>query len=346
MIEIAGRSVGPDHLPFIIAEVAQTHEGSLGNAFAFAKVARDCGAHAIKFQTHIAAEESTPHEPWRVPFSRQDESRYDYWRRMEFTFEQWQALKVHCDDLGIIFLSSPFSVLACDWLERLDVPAWKVASGEIHNAQLVERMTLTGIPLLISTGLARPDEAKEIVRNVQKTGRPVALFHCTTRYPTPPEEVGLNVMTDYMNALPDVPIGLSDHSGTPTAGTIASYLGASLIEVHLTLHDDMFGPDVSSSLAPTQLKELVKSSADAWRMRQYQVDKDFQIDSLGKERAIFGRSLFTAGPLTAGSVIDESNLAYRKPGGGLVYEDRSLMIGRMLRRDVPANHMLKVDDVE
>ena len=117
MLTIAGREIGPDHPPFVIAEVAQSHEGSLGNAFAFAEVARDCGADAIKFQTHIAAEESTPSEPWRIPFSRQDASRYDYWRRMEFTFEQWVALKEHCDALGIVFLSSPFSLLACDWLE-------------------------------------------------------------------------------------------------------------------------------------------------------------------------------------------------------------------------------------
>jgi N,N'-diacetyllegionaminate synthase len=346
MMKIAGRSVGPEHSPFIIAEVAQSHEGSLGNAFAFAKVAKECGAHAIKFQTHIAAEESTPQEPWRIPFSRQDESRYAYWQRMEFTFEQWKALKEHCDNLGIIFLSSPFSMLACDWLESLNVPAWKVASGEIHNTQLIERMISTGAPLLISTGLARPEEAKEIVRNVQKRARQVALFHCTTRYPTPSDEVGLNVMIDYMASLPGVPVGLSDHSGTPTAGTIASYLGASLIEVHLTLHDDMFGPDVSSSLTPAQLKQLVRNSSDAWQMRCCPVDKDAQIDSLANERSIFGRSLFTVLPLPAGAIIDESNLSYRKPGGGLAYENRNSIIGRKMRWAVPAHYMLKETDVE
>jgi N-acetylneuraminate synthase len=199
---------------------------------------------------------------------------------------------------------------------------------------------------LISTGLARPEEAKEIVRNVQKRARQVALFHCTTRYPTPSDEVGLNVMIDYMASLPGVPVGLSDHSGTPTAGTIASYLGASLIEVHLTLHDDMFGPDVSSSLTPAQLKQLVRNSSDAWQMRCCPVDKDAQIDSLANERSIFGRSLFTVLPLPAGAIIDESNLSYRKPGGGLAYENRNSIIGRKMRWAVPAHYMLKETDVE
>jgi N-acetylneuraminate synthase len=344
-LEIAGRPVSPDHPPFIIAEVAQSHEGSLGNAFAFAEVARDAGAQAIKFQTHIAAEESTPSEPWRIPFSRQDASRYDYWQRMEFTFEQWQALKNHCDVLGIIFLSSPFSLMACRWLEELGVPAWKVASGEIHNAQLLDFMRGTGKPILLSTGLAAPQDATSIARELARDGQPVGLFHCTTQYPTPPEQVGLNVLQDYIDQLGEIPVGLSDHSGSPVAGILASWLGASMIEVHLTLHEKAFGPDVSSSLTPDGLRQLVRGTEAAWRMRRHPVDKAAQLGELQEIRRTFGRSLFTNRELAQGTLLTEDMLAYKKPGGGIAYEERDSLVGRTTVRPLPADHMLSADDV-
>jgi N-acetylneuraminate synthase len=345
VVTIAARSIGPESPPFVIAEVAQSHEGSLGNAFAFAEVARDCGAHAIKFQTHIAAEESTPSEPWRIPFSRQDASRYDYWRRMEFTFEQWAALKEHCDKLGILFLSSPFSIRACEWLDRLGMPAWKVASGEIRNTQLLEFMRGTSKPILLSTGLAAPAEAINLARELSGAGHAVGLFHCTTQYPTPPEEVGLNVLRDYVAELGSIPVGLSDHTGSPTAGIVAAWLGAAMIEVHLTLHEKAFGPDVSSSLTPAGLKQLVEGSEAAWRMRRNPVDKHAQLDALTNVRTTFGRSLFTRCEIPRGTPITEDLLAYKKPAGGLAYEDRGKLLGHETARDLPPDHMLRLEDV-
>jgi len=345
MLQIAGRPIGPEYPPFVIAEVAQSHEGSLGNAFAFAEVARDCGAHAIKFQTHIAAEESTPSEPWRIPFSRQDESRYEYWRRMEFTFDQWAALKDHCDALGIIFLSSPFSLRACEWLERLDMAAWKVASGEIRNSQLLGFLRGTGKPILLSTGLADPEEATALARDLSAQGNQVGLFHCTTQYPTPPEQVGLNVLEAYREALGAIPVGLSDHSGSPVAGMVAAYLGANMIEVHLTLHPKAFGPDVVASLTPEALRQLVEGSDAAWRMARNPVDKADQLERLADLRTTFGRSLFTTRALPAGTCLSEDMLAYKKPAGGLAFENRNLLLGRTLTRDLPADHMLSTQDV-
>src|ERR687890_906986 len=137
----------------IIGEVAQTHDGSLGLAHAFIDAIADAGADGVKFQTHIAAAESTPGEPWRVRFSRQDESRYDYWKRMEFTEEQWKGLKEHAEERGVLFLSSPFSVEAAEMLERLGIKAWKVASGEVSNPVLLDYLIDTGKPILISTGM-------------------------------------------------------------------------------------------------------------------------------------------------------------------------------------------------
>lgn len=345
MLTIAGREIGPDHPPFVIAEVAQSHEGSLGNAFAFAEVARDCGADAIKFQTHIAAEESTPSEPWRIPFSKQDASRYDYWRRMEFTFEQWAALKQHCDALGIVFLSSPFSLLACDWLEQIGMPAWKVASGEIHNAQLLARMRQSELPMLVSTGLAAPEQALSVVRELGAEGKQVGLFHCTTQYPTPPEQVGINVLADYLAALPGIPVGLSDHSGTPAAAIVAAYAGASMIEVHLTLHAKAFGPDVVASLTPAGLETLVKGVRDAWTMRRNPVDKAGQLSGLANVRTTFGRSLFTQREIAEGEVLTPDMIGYKKPAGGMPYEEIDTLLGRPAAHALPRDHMLGPTDV-
>jgi len=344
-MQIGHRTVGPQERPFIVAEVAQTHDGSLGSALAFIDVAKECGADAIKFQTHIAAEESTAAEPWRVRFSKQDVTRFDYWKRMEFTRAQWGELKAHADAVGITFMSSPFSLKACEWLRELQMPVWKVASGEVHNAQLLDWIAQTGDPMILSSGLSLTDETRVLVRRLRAQGVKLALLHCTTRYPTPPEQVGLNMLEAFMQEFPDMPVGLSDHSGTIYPGVIASYLGASIIEVHLTLHRRMFGPDVSSSLTPEQLAELVLASEAAWRMRSHPVDKAVQLGSLSKERNIFGRSLVAARPIAAGELIGDASLAFKKPGGGLSYDERHSLLGKRARHALQQDQAIGVDDV-
>lgn len=343
---IGKRKIGPTERPFIIAEIAQTHDGSLGNALAFIDVAKECGADAIKFQTHIASEESTPGEPWRVKFSNQDATRYDYWRRMEFSRDQWRILKEHADAQGIVFLSSAFSLQACEWLSDLGMSAWKIASGEVHNSQLLDWIAAKRQPIILSSGLSRTEESHSVLRNLIAKNLDVALLHCTTRYPTPPEEVGLNMLQNFIAEFPGIPIGLSDHSGSITPGVVASYLGASIIEVHLTLHKHMFGPDVSSSLTPDQLSDLVRASEMAWRMRLNPIDKNKQLDALSNERSIFGRSLYTNRRIESGELIQESDIGFKKPGGGLGFQKRHLIVGKKARRAMNANHKLELDDVE
>ena len=176
IIEVAGRRVGPGHPCLLIAEVAQAHDGSLGTAHAYIDAVATAGADAIKFQTHIAAAESTRGEPWRVKFSPQDATGYDYWERMEFTEEQWVALREHADERGLIFLSSPFSIEAVDLLTRVGVPAWKVTSGEVTNAVMLDCMARTGIPILLSTGMSTLSEIDAAVRCVEERGASLAVF--------------------------------------------------------------------------------------------------------------------------------------------------------------------------
>ena len=157
-LRIAGREIGPGQPALIVAEIAQAHDGSLGLAHAFMDAIADAGADAVKFQTHIASAESTIDEPFRVRFSQQDATRYDYWRRMEFEPEQWQRLANHARERGLVFLSSPFSVAAVELLRDIGMPAWKIGSGEFASADLWQAMAETGAPILYSTGMSKLSE--------------------------------------------------------------------------------------------------------------------------------------------------------------------------------------------
>ena len=168
---------GNDDNPcLVIGEIAQTHDGSLGTAHAYIDAIANAGADAVKFQTHIAAAESTPGEPWRVKFSRQDATRFDYWKRMEFTEAQWHGLAEHAAERGLIFLSSAFSFEAVDLLERVGVPAWKVGAGETSNLPLLEKMARTGKPVILSSGMSDWAELDAAVNCVREHGAPVAVL--------------------------------------------------------------------------------------------------------------------------------------------------------------------------
>ena len=175
---------------FIIAEVAQAHDGSLGLAHSYVDAVARVGADAIKFQTHIAAAESTLDEPWRVRFSRQDRTRLEYWRRMEFSEEEWRGLRAHAKERGLGFLSSPFSAEAVDLLKRVGVDVWKIASGEITNLQLYRKLQDTELPVLISTGMSGWGEIDDAVERARGAGLTFVLLQCTSVYPTPPARTG------------------------------------------------------------------------------------------------------------------------------------------------------------
>ena len=180
---------------FVIAEVAQAHDGSLGTAHAYIDAIARAGADAVKFQTHIADAESSLEEPWRVRFSPQDDTRYAYWKRMEFTEPQWQGLKQHAEERGLTFLSSPFSLEAVQLLSRIGVSIWKVASGEVSNALLLNALLATKHPIVCSTGMSPWSELDALVAHVRQAGAPLTLLQCTSAYPCPPERVGLNGAT-------------------------------------------------------------------------------------------------------------------------------------------------------
>ncbi len=344
-ISIGDRAVGSGHPPLIIAEVAQGHDGSLGAAHAFIDVISDAGADAIKFQTHVAAAESTLDEPFRVRFSLQDETRYAYWKRMEFTAEQWQGLADHALERGLIFLSSAFSLEAVELLARIGMPAWKVGSGEVASEEMIAAMAATGAPILLSTGMSTMSEIAAVVDKFGALGANFALLQCTSRYPTPLEEVGLNVLDQFRTKFA-CPVGLSDHSGTPWPSLAALARGIDLLEVHVTMHPKAFGPDVTASLTPDQLRLVVEARAAFETMLTNPVDKDSLVDSLSAMRQLFGKSIALVRSMPAGTVLTRDMLAAKKPATGIPCSEIGTVVGRRLRRDVRPDRLLRREDLE
>jgi N-acetylneuraminate synthase len=314
-------------------------------AHAFIDAIAKAGADAVKFQTHIAAAESTPAEPWRKRFSPQDDTRYEYWKRMEFTEEQWLGLKRHADEKGLLFLSSPFSMEAVELLERIGVAGWKVASGEVTNTVMLDRMAETGRPVMLSTGMSNLQEIDAAVARVRKVPVPLGIMQCSSLYPTPPESVGLNMIPVFQERY-GCAVGLSDHSATIYPGIAAATLGAQLLEVHVTLSREMFGPDVVASLTTAELAKLVEGVRFVETMRAAPVDKDASAERMRDMRAIFMKSIVAARDLPAGAVLRREDLALKKPGGGLPAQRLGTLLGRALRREVPRDTQIGEADLE
>lgn len=329
----------------VIAEVGQAHDGSLGAAHAYIDAAAAAGADAIKFQTHIAAAESTSLEPWRTRFSLQDDTRLDYWRRMEFTAEQWHGLKHHADEAGLLFLSSPFSIEAVDLLKSVGVAGWKVASGEITNFAMLDLMAATGQPVMVSTGMSPWPEIDAAVNRIRATSAPLAVLQCATQYPSPPEMIGLNLIPEFRERY-STATGLSDHSGTIYPGLAAAALGIEVLEVHITMSREQFGPDVVASVTSAELAQLVEGIRFIERMSANPIDKTEVGEHIAPLREIFLKSLVPVCDLPAGTVLETGHLGAKKPGTGISASELEVTIGRRLARDVKCDVPLMPSDLE
>lgn len=329
----------------IIGEVAQSHDGSLGTAHAFIDAIAAAGADAVKFQTHIAEEESTLGEPWRVKFSPQDETRYEYWRRMEFSQAQWLGLKQHAEDVGLLFLSTPFSGRAVDMLREIGMGVWKIASGEVGNTPMLKQIAATRAPVILSSGMSSWEELDEAVNVFHENENPLAVLQCTSAYPCPPEKVGLNMLSELRQRY-DVAVGLSDHSGNIFAGLAAVTLGAEVLEVHVALSREMFGPDVPASVTTDELRTLVDGVRQVERMTASHVDKDSVSDDLGHLRNLFTKSVVAAVDLPAGTILSNEHVRLKKPGTGLSATHLPDLIGYRLSRNLKRDDFVLLEDIE
>lgn len=343
-IKIGSRSIGENNPCFIIAEVGQAHDGSLGSAHAYIDAAAESGVDAIKFQTHIANAESTLDEPFRIKFSKQDSSRYDYWKRMEFSSEHWSGLAKHAHDKGLVFLSSAFSVQAVQLLSQIGMPAWKVGSGETLSSQLLEAMLTSGGPILLSTGMSSWAEIDNRICEFNRKKIEYAILQCTSKYPTKLEEIGLNVLSEFTQRY-NCPVGLSDHSGTPFPALAAMAQNCHILELHVTFDKRMFGPDVNSSLTFEELKFVVQARNAFEILKSNPVCKDYMATDLNEMRSMFGKSLALLSPLPKGAVIRAEDLTTKKPGSGIHPEQISKIIGRTLLHDVSHERLIRWEDL-
>jgi N-acetylneuraminate synthase len=331
--------------PYLIAEIAQAHEGSLGVLHSYIDAVAKTGVQAIKFQLHIAEAESSIHEPFRVKFSKEDATRYDYWKRMEFTLSQWKEIKNHCDEVGLDFICSPFSNLAVDWLEEIGVHTYKIGSGEVTNFLLLEKISQTGKPIILSSGMSSFSELDNTVEFLKDKKVNFSILQCTTAYPTKPEQYGLNVISKLKDRY-QVPVGFSDHSAKVATGIAAVALGAEILEFHVVFHRNLFGPDAIASLTMEETKELVEAVNAIYLAQRNPIDKS-NSDSFNELKTIFEKSLALNKKLPKGHILSFNDLESKKPKGyGISATDFKSVIGRKLKSDKSQWDFLNEEDLE
>lgn len=330
---------------FTIAEIAQTHEGSLGIAHSYIDALAKTGVNAVKFQVHIAEAESSLYEPFRIKFSTQDKTRFDYWKRMEFSLEQWQELKAHCEEVGLEFMASPFSNAAVDLLEELNVKRYKIGSGEVNNFLLLQKIAATKKPIILSSGMSSFAELDETVAFLQKLDVDFSILQCTTSYPTRPENYGLNVIQQLKERY-RVKVGYSDHSAKIETCIAAAALGAEILEFHAVFNRKMFGPDASSSLETDEIVQLVSAVKNISLAQQHPVDKSDNT-AFKDLKNIFEKSLAVNKDLPAGHILTFEDLESKKPKGfGIDASSFREVIGRNLSRNLVQWEFLQEEDLE
>lgn len=329
----------------LIAEVGQAHEGSLGIAHSYIDALARTGVDAVKFQTHIAEAESSADERFRVKFSYEDSTRFDYWKRMEFSPEQWAGLKEHCDRVGLEFISSPFSIAAINVLESINVERYKVGSGEINNYLLLHKIVETKKPLILSSGMSSFSELRNAVKYINRFGNPFSILQCTTAYPTQPNQWGLNVIKELHEEF-NVPVGFSDHSGEIYAGLAAASVGARILEFHAVFDKRMFGPDAMASLTIDEIKTLVRGVRQIEKALASPVSKN-ENSQFGELKVMFGKSLAINKALRRGHILTIDDLESKKPANcGISASEFSDVIGKKLKSDLEKYSFLSYNHLE
>jgi N,N'-diacetyllegionaminate synthase len=265
---------------------------------------------------------------------------------MEFSEPQWARLRARAHELGLSFISSPFSVEAADLLIRVGVDAWKIASGEVRNRDLLDRIAKAGLEVFLSTGMSDFAEIGDAVASLREHELDVTVLQCTSQYPTPPERLGLNVMDELRARFPDCRVGLSDHSGTTYAGLAAAALGADAVEVHVCFSREGFGPDIPASVTIEELGTLAEGIRFVERARSHPVDKDAVAQEMAPMRRLFMKSVVAGVDLPAGKLLSEGDLRAKKPGTGIPAEALPTLVGRRLANPVQRDQLLSYEDLE
>ena len=337
---IGDKSVGDKSSCLIIAEVGLAHEGSLGIAHSFIDSVAESGADAIKFQTHIAENESSINEPFRVNIFPQDKNRYDYWLRTAFNEKEWFELKKHAEEKNLLFLSTPFSIEAANLLMRIGIKGWKIGSGETNNLMLLEKLSTFNLPILLSSGMSFMHELDCCIEFLKSKKIPTLLMQCTSSYPCSPKDYGLNLITELKERY-SIPIGYSDHSGELSTPIAAVSLGAKAIEMHVTWSKEYFGPDSKSSLTFDEFRTSIKGIRKIEESLFNPIKKDEIAKNLREMRYLFTKGLIAAKNIKKGTYLTSENIESRKPCQGISAFKYHSILGKEATVDILKGEPIK-----
>jgi len=337
-MKIGNRSIGPNEPPLIIAEIGINHGGSLDIAKGLVDLIVHSGCECVKHQTHIIEDEMTEEAKAIFP-PNANKSIWDVMKECSLKLDEEQELKEYAENLGLIWISTPFSRMAADFLDEIDVPAFKIGSGEADNLPLINHIAQKGKPIIMSTGMQSIKSLKNSVNILEKSGVEYALLECTNLYPSPPEIVSLQGIQELKEAFPKALVGFSDHSIGPHIALASVALGACIIERHFTDTRYRSGPDITCSMDPAELRLLVDRSIEIHKALMNPKQRTEPEESVYK----FARASVVADrDMAAGHIITEKDIWVRRPGSGEIpgykYND---IIGKKLRLDVKKNHQFK-----
>lgn len=340
-MKIANREIGPNHPPLVIAEIGINHGGDLAVAKEMVRLAAGAGCEMIKHQTHIIEDEMTEEAKSIFP-PNADVSIWHVMERCALKLEEEAELKRYTESLGLIWISTPFSRAAADWLETQDVPAYKIGSGEADNLPLIRHIARKGKPVILSTGMQTIETIRASVDILDKAGVEYALLECTNLYPSPAEIVSLRGVTDLKNAFPKAVVGFSDHSIGPEMALASVALGACILERHYTDSRYRKGPDITCSMDPAELRFLIDRSKEIWIAANNPKQRSAPEEDVYR----FARGSVVADTdLAKGHVIREQDIWARRPGSGeIAAYDFDKVLGKRLNRAVTRNTQLAWSD--
>ena len=338
MMEIAGRKIGLNHDPLVIAEIGINHGGSLEVAKGMVKAAHEAGCECVKHQTHFIHDEMTEEAKQIFP-PNADKSIWEVMEECSLTPDEEIKLKKYTEELGMIYLSTPFSRAAANFLQEIDVPAFKIGSGECNHLPLIEHIAGFEKPVIMSTGMQSIETLKASVDILQKSNVPYALLECTNLYPSPPEIVSLQGISDLRKAFPHALVGFSDHSVGPAMALASLGLGAVIIERHFTDSRYRLGPDIACSMDPAELKYLIdrsKEIATALRNSKTRTEAENDVYSFARGSVVADREI------KAGQIITKEDIWARRPGTGEIsVDDFYNVVGRKSKINLKPNEQLR-----
>lgn len=340
-MKIGTREIGPQHPPLVIAEIGINHGGELTVAKEMVRLAAESGCEIIKHQTHFVEDEMTDEAKDIFP-PNADVSIWHVMERCALSGDDELELMRYTKELGMIYISTPFSRKAADFLNEAGVPAFKIGSGEADNLPLVRHIARFGKPIILSTGMQSIETMRQTVAILEDSGVEYALLECTNLYPSPPEIVSLRGVTDLKEAFPNAVVGFSDHSIGPEMALASVALGACILERHYTDSRYRQGPDIINSMDPSELRFLIERSREIW------IAANNPKQRTSDEEAVyaFARSSVVADrDLPEGHLIEEADIWARRPGSGeIAGYDFDKVVGKRLNRSVSRNTQLRWDD--